>query len=74
MHVSLTVNGTRYTAILAVSIGDKNCRGTKNVRVSGGKKCLFFGNFGMFCFLETPVLRFALLPYYQRFEKNFYTD
>ena len=33
------------------------------VCVSGGKKCLFFGNFGVFCFLETPVLRFALLPY-----------
>ena len=36
------------------------------VRVSGGKKCLFFGKFGVFCFLETPVLRFALLPYYQQ--------
>ena len=34
--------------------------------VSGGKKCLFFGKFGVFCFLETPVLRFALLPYYQQ--------
>ena len=31
----------------------------------GGKKCLFFGNFGVLSFLETPVLRFALLPYYQ---------
>ena len=31
--------------------------------VSGGKKCLFFGNFGLLCFLATPVLRFALLPY-----------
>ena len=36
---------------------------------SGGKKCLFFGKFGVFCFLETPVLRFALLPYYRRMEK-----
>ena len=26
---------------------------------SGGKKCLFFGNFGVLSFLETPVLRFA---------------
>ena len=34
--------------------------------VSRGKKCLFFGNFGVLCFLETPVLRFALLPYYRR--------
>ena len=32
--------------------------------VSEGKKCLFFGNFGMLCFLETAILRFALLPYY----------
>ena len=29
-------------------------------------KCLFFENFGVLCFLETPVLRFALLPYYRR--------
>ena len=36
------------------------------VCVSGGKKCLFFGNFSVLCVLETPVLRFALLPYYRR--------
>ena len=30
------------------------------------KKCLFFGNFGVLCFLETPVLRFAFLPYYRQ--------
>ena len=36
-----------------------------NVCVSEGKKCLFFGNFGVLCFRETPVLRFALLPYYR---------
>ena len=29
-------------------------------------QCLFFGKFGVLCFLETPVLRFALLPYYRR--------
>ena len=34
--------------------------------VSGGKKCLFFGNFGVLCFLETPVLRFALLLDHRR--------
>ena len=38
------------------------------VCVSGGKKCLFFGNFGVLCFLEAPVFRFALLPYYRRLE------
>ena len=26
-----------------------------------------FGKLGVLCFLETPVLRFALLPYYRRF-------
>ena len=30
-------------------------------------KCLFFGKFGVLCFLEKPVLRFALLPYYRLF-------
>ena len=33
--------------------------------VSGGKKCSFFGKVSVFCFLVTPVLRFALLPYYR---------
>ena len=26
----------------------------------------FFGKFGVICYLEKPVLRFALLPYYPR--------
>ena len=34
------------------------------VCVSGGRKYSFFGKLGVLCFLETPVLRFALLPYY----------
>ena len=34
--------------------------------ISGGKKCSFFGKLGVRCFLETPVLRFALLPDYRR--------
>ena len=40
------------------------------MRVSGGEKCLFFGKFVVLCFLVTPVLRFALLPYYQRIIKG----
>ena len=32
------------------------------VCVSGVNKCLFFGKLGVLCFLEIPVLRFALLP------------
>ena len=34
--------------------------------VSDGKKGSFLGKFGVFCFLETPVLRFTLLPHYQQ--------
>ena len=37
------------------------------VCVSAGKKCSFFGKFDVLCFLKTPVLRFALLRYYQRY-------
>ena len=36
------------------------------VCVSGGNKCSFFDKFDVLCFLGTPVLRLALLPYYQR--------
>ena len=32
---------------------------------SGSKICSFSGQFGVLCFLVTPVLIFALLPYYQ---------
>ena len=42
------------------------------IRTSGGKKCLFFGNLGVFYFLETPVLRFAFLPYYRRNAKKYH--
>ena len=31
-----------------------------------GKKCSFFGKFGVLCFLEIPILTFALLPYYRQ--------
>ena len=41
-----------------------------HVCVSGGKNCSFFGKFGVLCFLETLVLRFALLPYYRRSANN----
>ena len=36
------------------------------VCVSWDKKCSFFAKFGVLCFLETPVLRFTLSPYYQQ--------
>ena len=38
----------------------------KHVLVSRGEKCSFFGKFGVLWFLVTPILRFALLPYYRR--------
>ena len=38
-----------------------------HVRVRiGGKKCSFFGKFDLLCFPETPVSKFAILPYYWR--------
>ena len=37
------------------------------VCLSGGKKCSFFGKFGLLWFFVTSVLRFFLLPYHQRF-------
>ena len=40
------------------------------VCVSEGKKCSFFGKFGVLCFLEKLVLRFALLPYYPQLPKK----
>ena len=38
------------------------------VCLSGGKKCWFFGKSDVLCFLETPVLRFALSPYYRQYQ------
>ena len=35
----------------------------------GGTKCSFFGKFGVPCSLETPILIFTLLSYYQRLKK-----
>ena len=37
-----------------------------HVCISWGRKYPFFGKFDVFCFLVTPVLRFALLYYYWR--------
>ena len=43
----------------------------KRVCVSEGKKCSFFEKIGVFCFLVTLVLKFALLPYYRQ-NKDFF--
>ena len=39
---------------------------TRTCAYQGVKNVLFFGKFGVLCFLETPILRFALLPYCQQ--------
>ena len=39
---------------------------TRKCAYQGVKNVCFCGKFGVLCFLETPVLRFALLPYYRR--------
>ena len=38
----------------------------KNEHFVSWGNCSFFGKFAVLCFPETPVLRFALLPYYRR--------
>ena len=38
---------------------------------SEGKKCLFSRKFDVLCFLETPVLKFDLLPCYQGIVGNY---
>ena len=52
--------------------GQVRFKKTNYVCVSGGKKCSFLGKFDVFCFLETPVLRFTFSPYYgqNNIEKN----
>ena len=35
----------------------------------GGKKCSFFGKFGVLCLLQTAVLKFDFLPYYRRYRR-----
>ena len=37
--------------------------------ISTLQKCSFFGKFGVLYFLEPPVLRFALLPFYRQFHQ-----
>ena len=44
----------------------KNIWKLTHLCVSADKKCSFFGKFGILCFLETPMSRFNLLPYYRQ--------
>ena len=59
-----------FKKIKQVKISDNECFLPPHMHtyvwVSGGNKCSFFRKFDLLCFLETPVLRFALLPYYRR--------
>ena len=36
----------------------------------GVRNVHFYGKFGVLCFYETPILRFALLPYYRRIDMH----
>ena len=60
----------RYTGLQNPGYGPAGVLNTKRKRVcvSGGNKFLFFENFGALCFLGTPVLSFALLPYSRQFQ------
>ena len=40
------------------------------VCISGSMKYSFFRKFGVLCFLETPILKFVLLPYYRPFRSQ----
>ena len=44
----------------------------RHVHVTAGKQCSFFGKFGVLCFLVTPVLSLAILPYYRRIHNHHY--
>ena len=44
---------------------------TRTCAYQGVKNVCFCGKFGVLCFLETPVLRSALLPYYRRIIRDF---
>ena len=46
--------------------GQLRFKKTNYVCVSGGNKFSFLGKIDVFCFLETPVLRFTFLPYYRQ--------
>ena len=39
---------------------------TRTFAYQGLRNVLFFGKFGVLCFLKTPVLRFVFLYYYRR--------
>ena len=66
MYIGFRWYGLTLNTHVWLFVGNK-----AHVCVSGGKKCLFFGNFGVLCLLETPVLRFGLLPCYRRIPKRF---
>ena len=54
-----------WTNINATSVV-KDIWKLRYVCVSGGRKCSSFGKFSILCFLETPMSRFNLLPYYRQ--------
>ena len=53
-------------ANLKTGVARKQCQFFQKTNMSVVKNVRFFEKFGVLCFLVTPVLRFVLLPYYQR--------
>ena len=53
-------------ANLKTGVARKQCQFFQKTKMSVVKNVRFFEKFGVLCFLVTPVLRFVLLPYYQR--------
>ena len=67
------INAKLASSVIQTATENSKCTVKVQIRnnnmyvcVSEGKKCFYFGKFVIPCFLETPVLRFALLPHYQR--------
>ena len=67
------INTKLGSSVIQTATKNSKCTAKVQIRnnnmyvcVSEGKKCFYFGKFVVLCFLETPVLRFGLLPYYRR--------
>ena len=62
-----------YFSLFRLNMGHNVPERTPNLDVFSrrGYESSFYGKIGVLCFLVTPVLRFALLPYYRRLSVKF---
>ena len=58
--------GNKAKGQIKTGVARKQCQFFQKTKMSVVKNVRFFEKFGVLCFLVTPVLRFVLLPYYQR--------